>query len=431
VIIQFEFKGGCKDGEVVVGQDDLRLGADKNPAHLYLLLTDGGRVGATFREPLPPLARREKLKDFTAAVGDAVRTGKEFPKGKYPPDYQIYKVADRRIGPAGISIRLEYVCDEPAAPAGEHPEKSPFLTGMETLNDFRRMLLDPGGWWYPRGWLAELTGLVPRERPPLPVKVQRPLRIIDAMTAVERLYPSTLIDAVARERIARGAGATPEDVERLVRVFESRKDPGARAADDQGASDANRPERTLPEGFPQSDLLGLPVRACVAFAVRCALRINGATESLDEEPRSAVKDAIAIAAEYAGGKDYDSAKLREVEHVIGLAELLQQLEGAQITEQTAVAVARWSVAAAWVADLGLEPQRPEVNPYAACVAVLSAKWAIAANEQALAGIREDLHRLKLAVERGEITADTPVPQSFFPAMEAQPPNRAAPDQPDD
>ena len=53
MIVQFEFKGGSRDGTVIVGQDDLRLGADKNPAHAYLLLTEGGRVGATFREPLP------------------------------------------------------------------------------------------------------------------------------------------------------------------------------------------------------------------------------------------------------------------------------------------------------------------------------------------------------------------------------------------
>ena len=68
MIVRFEFHGGCRDGTVVIGEDDLRLGADKNPAHVYLVLAEGGRIGARFREPLPTSNRRAKREEFTAVV---------------------------------------------------------------------------------------------------------------------------------------------------------------------------------------------------------------------------------------------------------------------------------------------------------------------------------------------------------------------------
>jgi len=148
------------------------------------------------------------------------------------------------------------------------------------------------------------------------------------MTDAERRHPNTLIDRLARERIGQDAGATPEEVERLVRVFESWRRPSTRAADKKGTSEGNPTELAVWDGPKKDDLLALPVRACVAFAVRCALRVNNVIESLDEETIRAAQRAIGIAADYAGGKDCDLRSLEEAENAVRLAALLLQLEGA-------------------------------------------------------------------------------------------------------
>ncbi len=104
MIVRFEFKGGCRNGTVIIGEDDPALGSTKNPLHAYLHLTQRGRVGTRFREPLSSAMRETRRKEFDKLVGEAIRAGKEVPKGKYPADYQIYEIAEWRIGPEGISI---------------------------------------------------------------------------------------------------------------------------------------------------------------------------------------------------------------------------------------------------------------------------------------------------------------------------------------
>ena len=214
MIVRFKFQGGCKDGAVIVGEDDLRLGIDKNPAHAYLFLTKGGRVGERFREPLPDAIRQGKHKEFTSSVGESVRAGKKVPKGEYPPDYHIYEVTERQVDLEGISIRVDYVgeeFEEFAAPGGEPPDNLRRASGIETLDDFRRMLVDPGSSFYrPYPWLPAPPRVVPRETSPLSVKAERYVKMIDVMTDVERHHPSTLIDRWARQRIAQDAGAHPK-----------------------------------------------------------------------------------------------------------------------------------------------------------------------------------------------------------------------------
>jgi hypothetical protein len=249
--------------------------------------------------------------------------------------------------------------------------------------------------------------------------------IIDAMTDAERRHPNTLIDRVARERIAQDGGATPEEVERLVGVFESWRKPATRRADQQGAFEGDLTERAVRDAPKKDDLIALPARACVAFAARCALRVNSVIESLDEEITKAAKRAIGIAADFAGGTDCDLGSLEEIQDAVRHAALLQQLEDAPNVERSAVAAASVSATSVWAAVRAckyqaLVRQRTDDNALIACMAVLAAiRAAVVLGNEGLAEVWKDLNRLTSAVERGEITAETPVPQSFFPAITGQ------------
>ena len=202
--VRFEFKGGCRDGTVIIGEDDPGLGIDKNPAHIYVLLTQRGRVGTRFREPLPSDMRQAKHREFYSSVGKAVREGKEVPRGKYPPDYHVYEVADRRMGPDGISIRVDFVGEDAAVSGDQAREGMPLGTFPETLDEFRSMLTDPTS-CSRRSFYPGLPSGGPSKRSRAFAEAKRYVRIIEAMTAAERRHPKTLVDRMARERIAQDA----------------------------------------------------------------------------------------------------------------------------------------------------------------------------------------------------------------------------------
>lgn len=164
----------------------------------------------------------------------------------------------------------------------------------------------------------------------------------------------------------------------------------------------------------QSDLVILPVRACVAFAVRCALRAGLLLESLDEDTRNAARRAITVAEEYAEGKDCASERLRQINNAIQPPEP----SGPGCAEEHARAAAYWAAASAWGAAvapayLSLGGRRTRDNGVAAATAARAAKAAIASKTQNRTGVWQDLILLHRAVEAGEITPETPVPQSFF------------------
>ena len=150
-----------------------------------------------------------------------------------------------------------------------------------------------------------------------------------------------------------GRRRAPEEVERLIRVFESLSDPGAEHADKRNTSEKNQTELDSSVMPAESDLRDVPQRACVAFAVRCAVRVNTSIESLDEGTRDAVQRAIGLATEYAGGKDCDSLSLEKARKFVRHATLLQKLEGATSASQNAVSVAFWSLFAVWAAQTEL------------------------------------------------------------------------------
>lgn len=115
MIVRFEFNGGCKDGEAVVGTDDMQSG--DNSARAYLFLTDRGRVGARFGE----IPRNVKFQEIL----DALRA--KFPGPLNPkvedllkrmatdltntPDAlrHIYQVDQREANPDSILIRFQFV----------------------------------------------------------------------------------------------------------------------------------------------------------------------------------------------------------------------------------------------------------------------------------------------------------------------------------
>jgi hypothetical protein len=176
-------------------------------------------------------------------------------------------------------------------------------------------------------------------------KAQRFLRIIDAMTDAERKYPSTLIDRMAEERIAQDAGVASEDVKRIVQVFTSLTVRPDRPAEKPKTLDDSPAGLALRDGPKASDLHALPERACVAFAVRCALRANLGVRSLDDDTNAALRRAIDMAEEYAGGKDLDPA-WHETSAMLQHAATLLRLESAPSIEQNAVDAAEWSFAVA-------------------------------------------------------------------------------------
>ena len=97
--------------------------------------------------------------------------------------------------------------------------------------------------------------------------------------------------------------------------------------------------------------------------------------------------------------------------VLEHARFLQLLEGAPQMEQYMVNTACNALIAAWMASW----HHTEYSLVADFVA-LAAMAAIALRSENLAGVWDDLNLLKSAVERGEISDDTPVGQSFFPAI---------------
>jgi hypothetical protein len=176
----------------------------------------------------------------------------------------------------------------------------------------------------------------------------------------------------------------------------------------------NMTEFASNEAPEDSDLLTLPVRACLAFAVRCALRVKPVLELLDEESVRAAHRAIGVAAEHAGGIGYGS------EALLRLNDFHPELPYARHQEtRLALQVVRWMILTAfavnsadWFARSTLDNSTARTARAAAAAA---AKAAIESQRRYLEGVWQDLNSLKAAVNRGEITARSPVPQSFFPA----------------
>jgi len=140
---------------------------------------------------------------------------------------------------------------------------------------------------------------------------------------------------------------------------------------------------------------------------------------------------MAIAAEYAGGKDSDSSSLEEAREVLQHAHLLLRLEGATNAQQSAVSWALWLITSAWAAQYAtLKSWGPVDKSLVACAAAAAATEAVKSKSQSLAEIWRDVNLLKAAVERGKLTAETPVPQSFFAVNSDQPDGPPALDQAD-
>jgi hypothetical protein len=115
-VVQFEFHGGCKDGEIVVGNDNSQ--SLNNPARRYLFLTDKGRVGARFREIPTKVELQEVMEEIKARLGPSAKPGWEdqvkvlagmLIAEKRGEIQHTYQVTERDERPDGMRIRLDFV----------------------------------------------------------------------------------------------------------------------------------------------------------------------------------------------------------------------------------------------------------------------------------------------------------------------------------
>ncbi len=114
--VQFEFHGGCKDGEVLAGDDDMQNLS--NPARCYLLLTNRGSIGTRFREIPPKVELHEVMAEIKARLGPSAKPGWEdqarvlaevLCTAKHGEIQHTYQVTERNDRPDGIRIRLDFV----------------------------------------------------------------------------------------------------------------------------------------------------------------------------------------------------------------------------------------------------------------------------------------------------------------------------------
>jgi hypothetical protein len=451
MLVRIEFHGGCKDGAVILGVDALNLGLEKNPAHMYLSFTEGGRVGTTFREPLPQEIRQAQNREYQEKAAEAMRLGKPVPINLVPQDYHVYKVIDRRVENGAIVIRLEYMESETRDLARSALEAWDTRVGrvdresrnyickpliLDSIDDLRIMLVDPQTAQFGASVSSIQTMLPPGDLVKIPIAkkkerkrslsagVERRVRIIDTMTAAERRHPETLIDQLTRARIAEESGVSRYEVDQLLSVFEALK---ARSASPSNFENLTR-KRTPLELPELSDLSALPVRACIALAVRCALRACLQFGPGDEEVREAIQQAVAVAAEYAAGNAIDSDDLHELSARLWLADRLRWPDGEETPGRHAVAAAFWATI-----DTSFAVMFSKTGRRKSTASQSGARWAavesIAADERNKSGILADSQLLRLAVERGEVVEGTPVPQSFFPAIAESPPGSSPPIQP--
>jgi hypothetical protein len=94
-------------------------------------------------------------------------------------------------------------------------------------------------------------------------------------------------------------------------------------------------------------LKALPLRAIVAFAARCARRVQPLTSSLPEHGRDAVERAIQVAEGFACGDDLTGAAARAADVA---ADAWADADAADAAADAARAAANAARAAAWAAD---------------------------------------------------------------------------------
>jgi hypothetical protein len=111
MIIRFEFHGGCKDGDSVLGTDD--IDDLSNPARAYLHLTMGGRAGVRFSEYPSQADLQRATKEFVHQRDWLPAKFRALPEcelkaivGRLPWTYEVTK---REEGPDRVLIRLDAV----------------------------------------------------------------------------------------------------------------------------------------------------------------------------------------------------------------------------------------------------------------------------------------------------------------------------------
>lgn len=176
-------------------------------------------------------------------------------------------------------------------------------------------------------------------------------------------------------------------------------------------------------GLPtEEELATLPGREIVAFAARCARRVEplflASWPDAPEEHVLAVRHAIeiaeAVAAHATRGGDAAHAAYAVGDARVA-AHAAYTVGDARVAAYTATRAADAAVYAARAADAA--------RGVAAVYAARSAAYAAAADTEAVYAIRSDYELLKTALAKGRLDDDTPVPPDFFPPLEEwQPPD---------
>ena len=115
MMFTIEFRGGFRDGERIMGDDDPRKG--DTPICGYLFLTEGGRVGARFRDPFPIEAVAQD-EEYVRATEEVKKTGRMLTSEQYEyfrkkfEKCHVYEIAERRMASGGISIVALFVGEE-------------------------------------------------------------------------------------------------------------------------------------------------------------------------------------------------------------------------------------------------------------------------------------------------------------------------------
>ena len=126
MIVRFEFHGGFNDGNTIVEDDSTPI--HDAAARRYLFLTDNGRVGAWFREVVPPVPGSQALRTVRQfkEIDDLRNQLRELQgesrrglldkilllmKNVGAPLFHKYQVTNREIRGEETLIRLDFVSE--------------------------------------------------------------------------------------------------------------------------------------------------------------------------------------------------------------------------------------------------------------------------------------------------------------------------------
>jgi hypothetical protein len=145
-------------------------------------------------------------------------------------------------------------------------------------------------------------------------------------------------------------------------------------------------------------LFVLPPVACIAYAIRCARRLQPALIEAAHPACATVAQLLQMLDEVcAGGRGYDDS----MEQLFRSLGFVDEQEGYYSAAETAIVAARWAAQAAKFPDTAVGPTHfAAEQTYLTSAQYAQASW-------------DDFRQLRDAVWRGEITTGSNIEPSFF------------------